>query len=80
MAKSRVKKTSRTSKPRQLVVGDRVQFKLAGRTVSGTIVEDRGNLGVGGRQIVSIRAKRGREADMVVEIPAEEVKRIERAA
>ena len=63
-----------TNTGRKLAVGDRVEFELVGRRVFGTVVEDRGGLGVGGRQVVSIRAKIGLEPSLV-ELPADEVKR-----
>jgi len=38
-----------------LKVGDEVVLRLAGRERRGVVVEDRGALGVDGRQIVAIR-------------------------
>jgi hypothetical protein len=34
--------------------GDRVRFKLGAHRVVGTVVEDRGLIGVGGRQLVRV--------------------------
>lgn len=61
-------------KPKKLRVGDQVTLKRGTRLVKATIIEDRGNIGVRGRQIVRIRieAKTAEEAD-VFEIPAEDV-------
>lgn len=36
-------------------VGDRVRFRFGLRDVEGVIVEDRGNLGVGGRRLYGIK-------------------------
>jgi len=40
---------------RALRVGDRVRFLYGGGEVEAEVVEDRGNIGVGGRQLVGIR-------------------------
>jgi hypothetical protein len=60
---------------RKLGVGDRVSFRLAGRKVMGTIVEDRGKIGAGRRRLVAVRAKLGPEQTSIIEVPAEEVER-----
>ena len=69
MAGSTVKKLHQ----KRLKVGDRVSFRLAGRKISGTIVEDRGRIGSGSRRLFAVRAKIGRLDVAVVEIPAEEL-------
>jgi len=38
-------------------VGDRVRFQLGAHHVVGTVVEDRGFIGVGGRQLVRIKVE-----------------------
>jgi hypothetical protein len=38
-------------------VGDRVRFKLGAHRVVGRIVEDRGFIGVGGRQLVRVEVE-----------------------
>jgi hypothetical protein len=38
-------------------VGDRVRFKLGAHRVVGTIIEDRGFMGVGGRQLVRVEVE-----------------------
>lgn len=68
MARARSKKTRG-----QLRVGDRVTFSLAGRRISGIIVEDRGKIGTGGRRLFAIRARIGTDDDAVLELPAEEL-------
>ena len=78
MPKAQTKKTTKSTKRTKtgkVTVGDRVEFKLAGRRVSGRIVEDRGNLGARGRRIVAVHTKIGRKNSAVIEIPAEEVRR-----
>jgi hypothetical protein len=54
-------KKKRTSVPRsaskKLKVGSRVTVKLGLRRISGTIVDDMGRIGVGGRRIYSVRAR-----------------------
>ena len=82
MGKSQARKTKKrpTSKSRPLAVGDRVSFMFGVRRVTGTIVEDRGNIGVGGRQLVGIRMRVGLDEERVIEMPAEEVTRRGKAA
>lgn len=38
-------------------VGDRVRFKIGARRVTGTIVEDRGPIGIDGRQLVRVEVE-----------------------
>ena len=38
-------------------VGDRVRFKLGGHQVVGRVVEDRGFIGVDGRQLVRVEVE-----------------------
>ena len=47
--------TSVKSIPPRFQVGDRVRILYGFRGVIGEIVEDRGNLGVGGRRIYAVR-------------------------
>jgi len=65
---------------RSFQVGDRVTFNLGDKQITGTIVEDRGRIGVKGRRLFAVRAKLDRVADSVIEIPAEELKRRRSAA
>jgi len=46
-------KPKRKSKKR-FKVGDRVRFWLGKHRRSGTVIEDRGNLGVGGTQLIRV--------------------------
>ena len=52
---SRPRKSSSTTS-KKFKVGDRVRFKMSIYEHTGTIVEDRGPLGAGGRNIYGIRA------------------------
>ncbi len=47
--------TKTKSKKRVLRVGNRVRFPFGADEVEALVIEDRGNLGVGGRQIVRVR-------------------------
>ena len=51
-------------------VGDRVRFKLGANRVVGTVVEDRGLIGVGGRQLVRVEVKLDPTYLREFEIPA----------
>jgi hypothetical protein len=67
--------SQRTRKKPSFRVGDQVCFEFGGQMVVATIVEDRGFIGAGGRQLLRVRlpveeTDEGRE----FEIPAEDVK------
>jgi hypothetical protein len=47
--------TSAKSMPPRFHIGDRVRILYGFRGVIGEVVEDRGNLGVGGRRIYAVR-------------------------
>ena len=49
--------TEKMAATRRLKIGDRVKFPWGGTQLDGMIVEDRGDLGVGGEQIVRVRAE-----------------------
>jgi hypothetical protein len=61
-----------------LKVGDKVVLRLAGSERRGVVVEDRGPLGVDGRQIVAIRVGDEDEARQF-EVRAEDLERIRAA-
>ena len=50
-------------------VGDRVTFEFGGGKVIGTIIEDRGDIGVGGRHLYQIEVPMTAEEPMVFELP-----------
>ena len=68
-------RTASTSTPSQLKVGDKVILRVAGSERRGIVVEDRGPLGVGGRQIVAIGVGQDGD-DGQFEVRAEELERI----
>lgn len=62
------------SRKKTLRVGARVSFHLGGRDVIGTVIEDRGPLGVGGRRLLRIRLELSGVADPIeVEVPESEL-------
>jgi hypothetical protein len=71
-------RTISRSAPQALKVGDEVVLRIAGSERRGVVVEDRGPLGVDGRQIVAIRT--GDEDDAPqFEVKAEDLERIHAA-
>lgn len=65
------RKTTRRS--RRLEVGDRVRFRFGARDVVGTIVEDRGLLGAGGRRLFTVRVQLEATDELIFEMPADEL-------
>jgi hypothetical protein len=51
-------------------VGDRVRFKLGAHLVVGTVIEDRGFIGVDGRQLVRVEVELDPTFLREIEIPA----------
>lgn len=54
-------------------VGDRVKMDWGGHEIEGTVVEDRGNLGVGGRRILRVHFKFDEYDEDTFEVPAEDL-------
>lgn len=55
-------------------VGDKVAFTFAGRRRVARIIEDRGNIGRGGRQLLRVvYVGRGGQFEQSFEVPAEDV-------
>ena len=54
-------------------IGDKVRLSFGNRTVTGTVVEDRGRIGVGGRQLFRIVVKTG-DGERALELPAEKLR------
>jgi hypothetical protein len=55
-------------------VGSRVRFAIGGRRVVGTVVEDRGNIGIEGRKLLRVRVElTGGAEPLEFEIPAADV-------
>lgn len=55
-------------------VGDRVRFRFGASQVIGVIIEDRGPIGVGGRRLLTVQARIDPMNDIVLEMPAEELR------
>jgi hypothetical protein len=73
-AKTKPKELARpTGRPRPLKVGDRVRFVLGTQEVVADVVEDRGGIGVGGRQLVGIALRTYEGEVEKFEMAAEEV-------
>lgn len=59
----------------QFTLGSRVTLEFGGREVSGTVIEDRGQIGVGGRQLLRVQIDiEGSSEPIELEIPAADVK------
>lgn len=63
-----------TSKKSRLHVGSRVTFMFGVTEVVGTVVEDRGPVGMGGRRLLRVRLEVPAAEPVELEIPAEDVK------
>ena len=59
--------------PPRFRVGDRVRFQLGRATIVGTVVEDRGPLGVGGERIYDVQYDRARPHRSYSEVPESEL-------
>ena len=71
--KKRTISSSRPKKPKRIKVGDRVILHLGTSDELAEVVEDRGFIGMGGRQLLRIRKLGvGPELSMPYEVPAEE--------
>jgi hypothetical protein len=55
--------------------GDRVKFRFGTRTLRGTVTEDRGPIGIGGRRLyeVEFRHEAASESTSRIELPADEL-------
>lgn len=61
------------ARPLTLPVGTRVLVHWPTTTTEAEVIEDRGYLGIGGRQIVRIRATQETDLPKDFEVPAEEL-------
>lgn len=61
-------------------VGESVQFRWGLYPLRGTITEDRGDIGVGGRRLWRVEAKVDRHNHISVELPTEDLKPLVRRA
>ena len=62
---------------RTVRVGDEVRFRLAGRTVVGKVREDRGPIGVSGRNLYLIAYEMGKGNLYLIELPRDEIEVVE---
>lgn len=70
-------KSSRSPRPRKIRVADRIVADFVGRKLPAIVVEDRGFIGFGGRQLLRIRARldsNDPESKVVFEFPAERMR------
>jgi len=51
--------------------GDRVRFQLAGRSMAGSVKEDRGLIGIQGRRLYLIEFKSDAQSSSMIELLAE---------
>lgn len=67
----------RTSKTLALRVGSKVRLVFGVHEVTATVIEDRGNLGVGGRRLLRIRLDIPDTSEPIeLEMPADELKAV----
>ena len=59
-------------------VGDVVRYQSTTQPVTAVVIEDRGNLGVGGRRLIRIRYAHEEPFFMENEVPEEKLELIER--
>lgn len=64
---------NRTADPHPFKVGDRVRVRLGVEDCLGTIVEDRGFLGAGGRRLFGIEVEFDPPTLTYIELPEEEI-------
>lgn len=68
------KKTTSQSGARRFRVGDKVSFRIAGRRRVARIIEDRGHIGRGGRQLLRVvYLGPGGQFQDAFELPADDV-------
>jgi hypothetical protein len=65
---------SNTAEHGQFQVGDRVRFVFGLAETAGTIVEDRGPIGVGGRRLYGVRFAFSEGDPMYIELPESDLK------
>ena len=66
----------RTIRATKFRIGDKVRLSFGNRIVTGAVVEDRGRIGVGGRQLFRIIVKTG-DGERALELSAEKFLDIE---
>jgi hypothetical protein len=68
-----MKRTPKARREHEYVVGDRVRIDWGGYPIEGVVVEDRGNLGVGGRRILRVRFRFDEDNEDTFELPEEDL-------
>jgi hypothetical protein len=68
-----MKKQRRARKNGAIKVGDLVRFRFGTRDVTVEVIEDRGEIGVDGRQLVAVLVPSGGDERLRLEMPADEV-------
>lgn len=61
----------------EVPIGAKVRFRLAGRSVVGRVLEDRGPIGKGGRHLYVVRYEIGQGNWYSTELPAEDLEVVE---
>lgn len=75
MPSREAKRKGAKRKPVAPTVGSRVKFVFGLSEVTGTVIEDRGNLGVGGQRLLRVRFQiEGAGEPFETEMPADDVK------
>jgi hypothetical protein len=60
--------------------GDHVSFQFVSERLEGVIIEDRGNLGVGGRRLYRVKVSMGPDSeDWEIELPASALQLVTKA-
>ncbi len=54
-------------------LGDRVRLRFGAKAVTGTIVEDRGRIGIRGRRLLRVRVNIDSGQETFVEVPVDEL-------
>ena len=61
---------------KDIPIGAKVQFRIAGRSLVGRVLEDRGPIGRGGRHLYQVRYEVGKGNWYSTELPADEIESI----
>lgn len=62
---------------KQIKVGDKVRFKIGGRSVVGQVREDRGPIGLNGRHLYRVVYELGKDNAYSTELPPDQIEVIE---
>lgn len=70
--------TEGTNNIREPRVGDTVRFRWVFDELTGTVIEDRGTIGVGGRRLLTVTAPMDAVNSVTLELPSESLQVINR--